>query len=150
MPKAQICLCRSHGCADAERKSTVTGQILKGRYLNDMEYRSHQRYEMASKRSSSVLPQVAINGSDLSPLPSSPPRLPTRSIPKSVLTSAAPSPGTEVFEYQPHPDNAPSLEAGMQPQHFLEHMGEHLCLSQVDVSVMISLHRCSITKLWNA
>lgn len=147
MPKTQICLCRSHGCADAERKSTVTGQILKGRYLNDMAFREHQRYETASKRSGYGLPQVAYNSSNLSPLPSSPPSFQTHSIPESIPTSAAPSPGTEVLEYQPSSTNEPSLEVEMQPQQFPEHLGERLCPNHVDVRVIYPLH-CSVTNVY--
>ena len=72
-PRVQICHCQSHGCADAEHKSTVTGQILKGRYLGDGEYRSHQRHERAKKHSSPGSSQVASTGPDLPPPPLSPP-----------------------------------------------------------------------------
>ena len=49
--KAQVCLCRSHGCADEVRTSRITGQVLKGRYLGDMEFRSHQRDESSFRLS---------------------------------------------------------------------------------------------------
>ena len=72
-PRVQLCHCQSYGCADAEHKSTVTGQILKGRYLGDGEYRSHQRHERAKKRSNPGSSQVASTGPDLPPPPLSPP-----------------------------------------------------------------------------
>lgn len=100
-PKARICLCRSQGCADAERKSKITGQTLKGKYLSDEEYHSHQRQEKASKHSGSGPPQIASNSSEGSTLPSSPPRSepPTPIILESssncIATSVVPSPGME-------------------------------------------------------
>lgn len=89
-PKPRICHCRSQGCADAERKGTLTDQILKGRYLSEMEYRSHQRQEKASIRSGSGPLQVESNGSVLSPLPPSPlcSESPTPNILKSVSNHA--------------------------------------------------------------
>ncbi len=50
-PRVQICLCRAHGCADADRTSTITGRVLKGKCLSDMEFRAHQRDEKSAKRS---------------------------------------------------------------------------------------------------
>ena len=49
--KSSLCLCKTHGCADADRTSTITGQALKGRYLGYTEFRAHQRDEKNAKRS---------------------------------------------------------------------------------------------------
>lgn len=86
-PKAFICHCKSQGCADAERKSKVTGQMVKGRILGDMEYREHRRYELASERSGSGPLRVASNSSEsnLSPHPSTTPCSLTPATSGSVL-----------------------------------------------------------------
>lgn len=49
--KSPLCLCKTHGCADADRISNITGQTLKGRYLGYTEFRAHQRDENNAKRS---------------------------------------------------------------------------------------------------
>ena len=55
MPPAQskstLCLCKSHGCADADHISTITGQALKGRYLGYTEFRAHQQDDNNARRS---------------------------------------------------------------------------------------------------
>lgn len=86
-PKTFICNCKSQGCADAERKSVVTGQIVKGRILSDAEYREHWRVENAEKRSGQRPPQVASNGSrsSLSPHPSLTPCSPLPATSDEVL-----------------------------------------------------------------
>jgi hypothetical protein len=50
-PKTRLCLCGSHGCADVDRISTLTGEVLKGRYLGQSEFYAHQRDEKNAKRS---------------------------------------------------------------------------------------------------
>ena len=49
--KSSLCLCKTHGCADVDRTSTITGQALKGRYLGYTEFRAHQRDEKNAKHS---------------------------------------------------------------------------------------------------
>lgn len=75
-PKVQLCLCKSHGCADTDRMSGATGQVLKGRYLGAMEFRAHQRDEKSAKRSACNPTLGAVeNTSNLKPAtfpPSSP------------------------------------------------------------------------------
>lgn len=62
-PKVQLCLCKGHGCVDADRTSTITGQILKGRYLGSEEFRTHQREEKFAKHSGHNLHQDAVENS---------------------------------------------------------------------------------------
>jgi hypothetical protein len=49
--RAQVCLCKAHGCANEDRTSSITGLVLKGRILSDMEFRAHQRDEKSVRRS---------------------------------------------------------------------------------------------------
>jgi hypothetical protein len=58
-PKAKVCVCTSHGCMDKVHRSQITGQFLKGSYLSDTEFRSHQRDENGFRLSglSELLPQ---------------------------------------------------------------------------------------------
>ena len=62
-PKAQLCLCKSHGCADTDRMSGITGQVLKGRYLGATEFRAHQRDEKSARRSACNLPLGIVENS---------------------------------------------------------------------------------------
>ena len=55
-PKVLLCLCKSHGCADTDRTSGITGQVLKGRYLGATEFRAHQRDDKSAKRSTCNVP----------------------------------------------------------------------------------------------
>ena len=116
-PRVQICHCQSYGCANAERKSTITGQILKGRYLSDGEYRTHQRHEMARKRSRRETSQVASNGSDQPPPPLALCRLPpsifeSESVQHRAVVSTAHLPDTSIAS---QPD-------ALSPEHPLKKM----------------------------
>ena len=107
--KSTLCLCKTHGCADADRTSTITGQTLKGRYLGFTEFRAHQRDENSAKRSernrrqsgdASVEPHCSletgqlITSSSLSPI--SPTLAPPESIPGDIDTDVLPGPTADV------------------------------------------------------
>lgn len=74
-PKVRVCLCRSHSCMDEVCHSQVVGQYLKGRYLSDTKFQSHQwdeigfslsgqsetlpRWQLIPSESSQTLPSTA-------------------------------------------------------------------------------------------
>ena len=105
--RSTLCLCKTHGCADADRTSTITGQTLKGRYLGFTEFRAHQRDENSTKRSernprlgdargeniSSLETMELINLS--SPPPISPTHSPEKPEPNPVV-EVLPRPTTDV------------------------------------------------------
>lgn len=94
MPQAKVCLCKSYGCVDEVRPSRITGQILKGRYLTDTEYRSHQREETSLRLSGrrDPLPQQQVMPSDSSQSPpSAAPSFPPQTFHHtSLIVDAAP------------------------------------------------------------
>ena len=145
MAKVHVCLCTSHGCADAERKSKVTGQILKGTYLGELEYRSHQRHEkalkLAASGSGSPCEQTSLSCSS------------KPSIPEPLLNSIVPQPSTEILCQLPSTDvlsesldqTSPAAPA-TQPQPSVDFFGESLCSSQ-SIDVCPTLSTCSTTNL---
>lgn len=93
--RAQLCNCTVHGCANADRTSNIiTGRVLKGRYLSDMEFRAHQRDEKSARRSARnplLGPTEDLSGTAhamIHPLPSPDP--PAISEPKTGSTQQLP------------------------------------------------------------
>lgn len=137
MAKVHVCLCTSHGCADAERKSKITGQILKGKYLGELEYRSHQRHEkalkLAASGSGSPCEQTSLSCSSTPP------------IPEPLLNSIVPQPSTDVLS-ESLDQTSPAAAPATQPQPSVEIFGESLCSSQ-SIEVRTTLSTRSTTNL---
>jgi len=96
--KSTLCLCKTHGCADADRRSTITGQTLKGRYLGFTEFRTHQQDENNAKRSEHN-PQLGQLVTPSSLPPSSPTLAPPKPNPINIDAGILPGPTADV-EYQ--------------------------------------------------
>jgi hypothetical protein len=110
--KSTLCLCKTHGCADADCTSTITSQILKGRYLGFTEFCAHQQDENSAKHSecnrqsddASVEPHCSlktgqlITFSSLSPI--SPTLAASESIPGNMDTDILPRPTANVEHHQ--------------------------------------------------